>query len=145
MGAMQYSVQHVELSDEEIVYYLRTAGDLLVEEPKHGLIDLFAGAGGLSLGFSGVFGHAFVPVWANDFNADAARTYNANFGHACAVGDISSLLENARPTIPQADVVIGGPRVRASACSTSSGSATLAGSCGGRFCRWLSLLRRTSS
>lgn len=77
------------------------------------LIDLFAGAGGLTLGFMSVEGHnggpAFSPVWANDFNKDAAATYNANFGAHCTHGDIVDILEDSRITIPEADVVIGGP------------------------------------
>ena len=55
---------------------------------KYKLIDLFCGAGGLSLGFSDVFGHHFEPVWANDFNPSAADTYNENYGNHCVVGDI---------------------------------------------------------
>ena len=56
-------------------------------------IDLFCGAGGLSLGFSGVFGHHFEPIWANDFNQYAADTYNENYGNHCILsclpGDIN--------------------------------------------------------
>lgn len=73
------------------------------------LIDLFAGAGGLTLGFSKAFGHNFEPVWANDFNEYAAKTYNANFGLHCTVGDIVDLLDDPKTIIPKADVVIGGP------------------------------------
>ncbi|MBL7795437.1 MAG: DNA cytosine methyltransferase [Saprospiraceae bacterium] len=73
------------------------------------LIDLFAGAGGMTLGFSKAFGNPFVSVWANDFNTDACRTYNANFGEHCHEGDIVSLINNPEIEIPRADVVIGGP------------------------------------
>lgn len=76
---------------------------------KYKLIDLFSGAGGLSLGFSEVFGHAFESVWANDFNRYAADTYNVNYGNHCVVGDIIELLKDPTITIPEADVVIGGP------------------------------------
>lgn len=76
---------------------------------KYKLIDLFCGAGGLSLGFSEAFGHSFESVWANDFNRYAADTYNANYGDHCVVGDIIELLENPSTIIPEADVVIGGP------------------------------------
>lgn len=75
-------------------------------KPK--LIDLFCGAGGLSLGFSPKFGHNFEPVWANDYNKAAAETYTTNFGH-CVPGDIVDLLNDPNTEIPQADVVIGGP------------------------------------
>ena len=76
---------------------------------KYKLIDLFCGAGGLSLGFSNIFGHKFKPVWANDFNRYAADTYNENYGNHCVVGDIVDLLDDPQIVIPAADVVIGGP------------------------------------
>lgn len=42
------------------------------------MVDLFAGCGGLSLGFE----HAgFVPVFVNELNEDARRTYLTNRGH----------------------------------------------------------------
>lgn len=72
------------------------------------LIDLFCGAGGMSLGFSRHFGRNFESVWANDFNAPAAATYRANFGDHCITGDIVEILENPKTRIPKADVVIGG-------------------------------------
>ncbi|MBO9620733.1 MAG: DNA cytosine methyltransferase [Niabella sp.] len=77
------------------------------------VIDLFAGAGGFSLGFTQVKNAKGKPVyktvWANDFNKDAAATYNANFGNHCVHGDIIDILNNPKTKIPQADVVIGGP------------------------------------
>jgi len=73
------------------------------------VIDLYAGAGGLSLGFRESLGHDFSPVWANDFNKAAVTTYNANFGAHCIAGDILSLLQDEQIHIPPADVVIGGP------------------------------------
>ena len=76
---------------------------------KYKLIDLFCGAGGLSLGFSDMFGHHFEPVWANDFNQYAADTYNENYGKHCVVGDIIDILKNPLIQIPKADIVIGGP------------------------------------
>ncbi len=79
------------------------------QEPAYRLIDLFAGAGGMTLGFSKAFGNNFVSVWANDFNHAACCTYNANFGYHCNEGDINGLLSDPTIHIPQADVVIGGP------------------------------------
>ena len=76
---------------------------------KYKMIDLFCGAGGLSLGFSETFNHPFIPIWANDFNQYAANTYNANFGNHCIVGDIVDLLADKKIVIPQADLVVGGP------------------------------------
>lgn len=80
-----------------------------MQEEKIRLIDLFAGAGGFTLGFVQHFGDRLKPVWANDFNSDAAATYNANFGNHCTFGDIVDILENKDDEIPQADIVIGGP------------------------------------
>lgn len=71
------------------------------------LVDLFCGAGGMTLGFTS-FGHSFVPVWANDFDQSAVNTYNENFGKHCEFGDIRTLLKSGLD-IPPADVVVGGP------------------------------------
>ena len=73
------------------------------------LIDLFSGAGGMTLGFTCEFGNPFAPVWANDYDESAAATYNENFGGHCVVGDIVTLLKDSNVEIPKADVVIGGP------------------------------------
>jgi DNA (cytosine-5)-methyltransferase 1 len=71
------------------------------------VIDLFAGAGGFTLGLCKT--GRFEPVFANDFNAYAAKTYNANFGDHCLHGDINDLLANNSFKFPEAEVVIGGP------------------------------------
>ncbi len=76
---------------------------------EYRLIDLFCGAGGMTLGFTNAAGSSFRPIWANDVNSFAAATYNANFGNHCIAGDIVSILENNADAIPQADIVIGGP------------------------------------
>ena len=98
------------IAEEESIYNARTEGDLLEGgkvRPK--LIDLFAGAGGMTLGFTKLTGHIFQPVWANDFNDHAVKTYNANFNDRCIVDDIVGLLDDPHTRIPKADVVIGGP------------------------------------
>lgn len=80
--------------------------------PPYRIIDLFCGAGGLTLGFRQNERDqepGFEPVWANDYNAYAAETYNANFGAHCVEGDIVDLLNDPETVIPPADVVIGGP------------------------------------
>lgn len=73
------------------------------KRPK--LIDLFSGAGGLSLGFTAEFGQDFEPIWANDYDKAAAQTYRDNIG-PCTHEDIVAALKTK---IPKADVVIGGP------------------------------------
>lgn len=95
--------------EEEAVYYARASGKLSRNREQPRLIDLFCGAGGMTLGFTKLCGHCFEPVWANDYNHYAVETYNANFGRHCLAGDINDILENGQIEIPRADVVIGGP------------------------------------
>jgi len=73
------------------------------------LIDAFAGCGGMTLGFVRLSNGPYQPVWANDFNAYAAVTYNENFGKHCVVGDVVDLLRSFEIEIPPAEIVIGGP------------------------------------
>lgn len=68
------------------------------------LIDLFAGAGGMTAGFSE---QGFDPVLAVDWELPAAATYAANYGmDHIRWADIAKL---GAGEIPTADVVIGGP------------------------------------
>lgn len=97
------------MQEEEAVYHARVSGILTNLRNKPKLIDLFCGAGGMTLGFTNLFGHCFIPVWANDNNPDAVKTYNANFGGHCIEGDINDILDYKIIPIPEADVVIGGP------------------------------------
>ena len=97
------------VAEEETIYAARKDEKLLSFSIKPRLIDLFAGAGGMTLGFTGLTGHSFEPVWANDFNEYAVRTYNTNFGDHCTAGDIVDILRDPKTKIPKADVVIGGP------------------------------------
>lgn len=71
----------------------------------HRLIDLFCGAGGMTLGFTR---KGFKSVWALDNDAAAIETYKANFGDHAVCADIEKWLSAKKP-IPAADVVIGGP------------------------------------
>lgn len=66
------------------------------------LIDLFAGCGGLTRGF--VNSGRFKPVFAVEWDEDAAATYRANFGDHVFCGPIERVEE-----FPSADVVVGGP------------------------------------
>lgn len=95
--------------EEQKIYEIRGEGVLARKRKRFRLIDVFAGAGGMTLGFSKIFGHAFDSVWANDFNADCVRTYQKNFGDHCVLGDIVHILNDSAVKIPLADVVIGGP------------------------------------
>ena len=78
-----------------------------MKKPK--AIDLFAGVGGLSLGFENC---GFDVVLANEYDESIAAAYKANHkGTRMIVGDITSLdLEKTfGPYQGQIDVVIGGP------------------------------------
>lgn len=79
-------------------------------ETKYKLIDLFCGAGGMTLGFvDDRFGGGFEGIFAIDNDGAAVSTYNANFGkdEHCINGNIEEWLESEN--VPEADVVIGGP------------------------------------
>lgn len=95
-------------SPDEMVLHARIQMQLIQPlQPR--LIDLFAGAGGMTLGFTQDMGHSFRPVWANDNNETAALTYNYNFGQHCQPGDIVDFICDPSFQVPEADVVIGGP------------------------------------
>lgn len=68
------------------------------------LIDLFSGAGGMSLGFRS---EGIEPVLALDNDAAAVETHKLNFDGEAYCANIEEWLETAE--VPQADVVIGGP------------------------------------
>lgn len=97
------------LKADQHTYETRSQGNVIPSSPGYTLIDLFCGAGGMTLGFSKEFGHPFEPIWANDFNRFCAATYNRNFGPHCVSGDIVDILRDGSAKIPSADVVIGGP------------------------------------
>jgi DNA (cytosine-5)-methyltransferase 1 len=97
------------LKEDELVYHARTSNRSELKPHEFTLIDLFSGAGGMTLGFTQAFGHNFRSVWANDFNKYCVDTYNLNFGNHCVLGDINDILSDSEIKIPAADVVIGGP------------------------------------
>ncbi len=73
------------------------------EQPGFRFIDLFAGIGGLRLGFESIGGRC---VFTSEWNEYSRRTYVANFGldHAIA-GDITGIHEK---DIPAHDVLLAG-------------------------------------
>lgn len=97
------------LSEDLATYEARRRESLATPKKPYKLVDLFCGAGGMTLGFTEFFGHHFKPVWANDFNKYCIDTYNHNFGSHGVYGDIVDILNNPSIDIPEADVVIGGP------------------------------------
>ena len=96
-------------SNSESVYFHRISGTLARIGTRYSLIDLFGGAGGLTLGFTKHLGHTFQPVWANDFNLESVETYVKNFDGHIVLGDINEVLDDPAVHLPDVDVVIGGP------------------------------------
>lgn len=73
------------------------------------LMDLFCGAGGMTLGFTDArFGGGFESVWAIDNDEAAVETYKTNFGDHVHCDDIEKWV-NESCSVPEADAVIGGP------------------------------------
>lgn len=77
------------------------------------IVSLFAGCGGMDLGFTGGFEFlgnkysktGFKIIWANELNHSACSTYKKNFDNHIVEGDIRNEISN----LPEsADVVIGG-------------------------------------
>ena len=71
--------------------------------PRLGLVDLFAGCGGLTEGFQRA---GFEPRYAVECNPQAAATYAANFG---AHVDCSRIEDTCTGDYASADVLVGGP------------------------------------
>ena len=79
---------------------LRT--NMKIKKPhKFTFIDLFAGIGGIRLGFESVGGHC---VFSSEFDKDACITYEANFGEYPS-GDITKI--DAKD-IPDFDILLAG-------------------------------------
>lgn len=70
-------------------------------EKKYKLVSLFAGIGGIDLGFEFA---GFNCIWANDFDKFACQTYRANVGKQIVEGDIRLVKDQ----IPSHDVLVGG-------------------------------------
>ena len=66
------------------------------------VISLFAGAGGMDLGFIQA---GYRILWANDIWDEAVETYRFNLGNHIYCGDISTLDADV---VPNADILVGG-------------------------------------
>ena len=69
-------------------------------------IDLFAGIGGIRLGFENAFGEKIKTVFASEWDVHAQKTYRANFEDDFEIsGDITQILES---DIPEFDICLAG-------------------------------------
>ena len=69
-------------------------------------IDLFAGIGGIRLGFEQAFCDSIKTVFVSEIDRKAQETYKANFGKNCDIhGDITTISET---DIPQHDILLAG-------------------------------------
>jgi DNA (cytosine-5)-methyltransferase 1 len=88
---------------------------------NYSIVSLFAGCGGLDLGFIGGFkfhGKKFARrnfdvLWANEIDKDYARTFKEYFKHDIVVDDINNILYGgssflSQPLPKSADIVLGG-------------------------------------
>ncbi|HED6455451.1 TPA: DNA cytosine methyltransferase [Listeria monocytogenes] len=70
---------------------------------KYRAISLFAGVGGLDLGFEQT--GKFETIWANEFDEKAALTYRSNFNNTLSTLDIH---EVNKKELPKANIVLSG-------------------------------------
>ena len=70
---------------------------------KYTVAGLFAGCGGLDLGF---INQGFNVIWANDFSKDAVETYKLNIGKHIVLGDIRNISSSNIPN--NFDILLGG-------------------------------------
>ena len=85
---------------EPLVYEIETATKKLRS------IDLFAGIGGIRLGFDKAFGNAIETVFVSEWDEYAQKTYRTNFGMLPTIaGDITKVDEK---DIPEFDICLAG-------------------------------------
>jgi len=76
---------------------------LKIKQKKPTVVSLFAGCGGLDLGFKQA---GFDIIWANDFFPDAVETYEKNIGKHIVLGDITKIDSSEIPD--NFDILLGG-------------------------------------
>ncbi len=73
---------------------------------KYKSIDLFAGIGGIRLGFDRAFGKEITTVFASEWDSHAQQTYSANFSTPSEInGDITKIPEK---DVPDFDICLAG-------------------------------------
>lgn len=73
---------------------------------KYRSIDLFAGVGGIRLGFDKAFGNDIETVFVSEWDENAQKTYRANFTDGFEIaGDITKIAESE---VPEFDICLAG-------------------------------------
>ena len=94
----------------------------MAKKRNYTVVSMFAGCGGLDLGFNGGFEFLgkkysklkFKIVWANDSNREACLTFQKYFGDHIVCGDITEILDGVsrtffdKPLTKKVDIVLGG-------------------------------------
>lgn len=73
-------------------------------QDKYSLISLFAGVGGVDLGFENT--SRFITVYANEIDQNAATTYRLNFPHVNL--EVQRIESIKKPRLPKVDIVTSG-------------------------------------
>ena len=100
----RYTVQQISLFDFMPAIQIELDSPYERQDSKWNsfrFIDLFAGIGGIRLGFESAGGHC---VFSSEWDEQAAKTYEANFGESPA-GDITKIKSDQ---IPDFDILLGG-------------------------------------
>lgn len=114
-AVLNYLLLQNSMYPSELKKYFLTYRDDQVEKEKESgkptVVDLFCGAGGLSLGFSQA---GFKIVFANDIEQAALRTYSFNHPEISTgyitMGGIENISHNIKEYVTESvDVLIGGP------------------------------------
>jgi DNA (cytosine-5)-methyltransferase 1 len=74
------------------------------QNAKYKVVDLFAGVGGIRLGFEKAFSEKASFVFSSEIDTYAQKTYNANFGEM-PYGDITQI---EAEDIPKHDIILAG-------------------------------------
>ena len=104
---MQQTLQQFAKNKKTNINGFSVISTMATDKQKLKIISLFAGCGGMDLGFR-LAEHPkyeYEIAWANDFEKDACATYEKNFKHHIVCKDIWDVDIDK---IPEADVVIGG-------------------------------------
>lgn len=77
-----------------------------MSDAKYKAIDLFAGIGGIRMGFDQAFGKSIETVFASEFDEPACKTYRANFDDPFEIaGDITQIDASE---VPDFDICLAG-------------------------------------